>query len=81
MNDYVIGIDLAHGPDCSVMSDGTVVTNPCWEEKEVSNRRRQNSAIEKLKYMIENQQIKFCTNNNLLEEMLEFNLKKGVNRI
>lgn len=27
MNDYVIGIDLASGPDCPVMSDGTAITN------------------------------------------------------
>jgi len=30
---YVVaGIDLANGPDCSVMSDGTVKVNPYYEE-------------------------------------------------
>ncbi len=28
---YVIGVDLASGPDYSVMSGGTVVVNPEWE--------------------------------------------------
>jgi len=28
----IIGLDLANGPDCSVMNDGTVAANPCWGE-------------------------------------------------
>ena len=28
---YIIGVDLASGPDYSVMSDGTAIVNPEWE--------------------------------------------------
>ncbi|HBC93155.1 MAG TPA: hypothetical protein DCZ10_09745 [Pelotomaculum sp.] len=30
--DAVIGVDLANGPDCSAMSDGTWLFNPEWEK-------------------------------------------------
>lgn len=28
----IIGVDLARGPDYSVLSDGTVVLNPEWND-------------------------------------------------
>ena len=31
-DDGIIGVDLARGPDWSVMSDGTVKVNLNWEE-------------------------------------------------
>lgn len=30
---WIVGVDLANGPDCSVRGDGTVIANPYWEDE------------------------------------------------